>query len=223
MSVRPKAIWPEPTASGDLLVAREDLHAVGLQVAEELLGLLVAPGGEQAGRMSGRRAEERLGDADLPLPFRVEQVLDSLGPVGLGDELGVDDQDAGPGREAVPRAVLGLERLGQVARRGRGWNGASKPRSLSRSVFRISLFQNRSQRGRRASAMIRFVRPTVLVLSTSNLGRTVTSSPLAVGFQHRLGELAVEGRVDDDRVGRARWRPTPRTQHSQGRTRGQSR
>ena len=55
-----------------------------------------------------------------------------------------------------------------------GWNGASKPFSLSRSVFRISLFQNRSHRGRAASAMIRFVRPTVLVLSTSNLGRTWT-------------------------------------------------
>ena len=62
---------------GDLLVAREDLHAVGLQVAEEAFGLLVAPGGEQAGGVRGRRAEERLGDADLPLPLRVEQVVDA--------------------------------------------------------------------------------------------------------------------------------------------------
>src|SRR5207248_8163545 len=38
------------------------------------------------------------------------------GPVGLGDELGVDQEDPGPGGEAIPGAVLGLEALGDVGR-----------------------------------------------------------------------------------------------------------
>ncbi len=60
-----------------------------------------------------------------------------------------------------------------------GVKGASRPFRFSRRVFRISLFQNRSHRGCAASAAIRFVRPTVLVLSTSNLGRTATPVRLA--------------------------------------------
>ena len=64
-------------------------------------------------------------------------------------------------------------------------------------MLRISLFQNRSHRGCSASVMIRLVRPTVLVLSTSNLGKTSTPVCLRVGFEHRLGELPVERRVDD--------------------------
>ena len=95
-----------------------------------------------------------------------------------------------------------------------GWNGASKPFSLSRSVLRISLFQNRSQRGRLASAMIRFVRPTVLVLSTSNLGKTRTPLCSRVGFQDRLGKLPVERRVDNNRVVRDRAR-NPSTTHDE--------
>src|SRR2546429_629879 len=41
---------------------------------------------------------------------------ESGGPVGLGDELGVDQQDPGPGGEAIPGAVLGLEASGDVGR-----------------------------------------------------------------------------------------------------------
>ena len=69
-------------------------------------------------------------------------------------------------------------------------------------MFKISLFQNRSQRGRAASAMIRLVSPTVFVLSTSNLESTRTAAGFFVGFQDRLGKLPIEGRVDDDRVRR---------------------
>ena len=108
-----KSKLARPHRGGDLFVAREDLHAIGLQVAKVGLGLVVAPGDEQAGRLGRRRAEERLGDADLPLPARFEQVLDPLRPVGLADQLGVDQQDAGPGREAIPGSILGPEGRGQ--------------------------------------------------------------------------------------------------------------
>ena len=46
---------------------------------KKALGLLVAPGGEQAGGVRGRRAEERLGDADLP--FHLGSIR-SLIPLG---------------------------------------------------------------------------------------------------------------------------------------------
>ena len=60
-----------------------------------------------------------------------------------------------------------------------GWNGWSSPCSLSRIVLRISLFQNRSHRGWTASAIRVFVRPTVFVLSTSNLALSKTPALLA--------------------------------------------
>ena len=42
------------------------------------------------------------------------------------------------------------------------------------------------------------------------LGQDADAAPLAVSFKHRLGELPVEGRVNDDRVGRApAVMPTP--------------
>src|SRR5262245_60536399 len=46
--------------------------------------------------------------------------------------------------------------------------------SSSRSVLRISLFQNRSQRGRAFSAMMAFASPTALLPLTSNLAKTST-------------------------------------------------
>ena len=71
---------------GHLLVAREDLDPVGLEVLEELPGLLLPPGREQAGGLRGRRAEERLGDADLALPLRIQQIRQPVGSIGLGNE-----------------------------------------------------------------------------------------------------------------------------------------
>ena len=79
--------------------------------------------------MRGRRAEERLGQADLPLPSGGGQVVDARGPVPFGDEPRVDQEDAGPGGEAVPGAVLGLERVGDVvgARRAEGFEQTLLP------------------------------------------------------------------------------------------------
>ena len=133
-----------------------------------------------------------------------------LGPVGLGDELGVDDQDPGPAGEAVPGAVLGLERR----RAGRpacgGWNGASRPFSLSRSVLRISLFQNRSHRGRDRLGDDQVRQADRLGALDVELGQDLDARPLRVGLEDRLGELAVERRVDDDPAPPVAARPVAR-------------
>ena len=50
--------------------------------------------------------------------------------------------------------------------------GRNSPCRSSRSVLRISLFQNKSHRGRSRSAMIAWASPTVFVDSVSNFERT---------------------------------------------------
>jgi hypothetical protein len=71
------------------------LHIAGLQVAEILLGFVVSPGHEQTSGADRRRSEKRLGEADSAFPLRIGQILNPLGPIGFGPELGVDDEDAG--------------------------------------------------------------------------------------------------------------------------------
>ena len=78
-------------------------------------------------------------------------------------------------RVAKPYQVLSLawNSAGMSAALG-GDQLASIPFSWSRRVLRISLFQNRSQRGLAASRIRSWARPTVLLLSTSNLVSTST-------------------------------------------------
>ena len=66
--------------------------------------------------MDRRRAEERVRHGGLPLPARAREIADRCGPLRGSDARRVDEQDAGPGREASPGAVGGLERRGDTRR-----------------------------------------------------------------------------------------------------------
>ena len=71
----------------------------------------------------------------------------------------------------------------------------NSPARSSRKVLRISLFQNKSQRGRARSLMIASVSPTVLVDSASYLrGRRYRF--FREFREYGLRKLLVEGRVD---------------------------
>src|SRR5439155_932430 len=63
-----------------------------------------------------RRAEERVRHRGLPLPTRAREIADRYGPVRGSNAPRVDEEDAGPGREAGPGAVGGLERRGDTRR-----------------------------------------------------------------------------------------------------------
>ena len=122
------------------------------------------------------------------------------------DLIRVDDQHAGPRREAVPHAVRRLARSPEMHSACGELYGRNKPCRSSRSVLRISLFQNKSHRGRSRSAMIacsqadRFGRLGVELRPHDDAGL------LGEVREDRLGKLLIERRVHDDfirRVGSA--------------------
>ena len=81
------------------------MRALAFSLPKELLGLLVAPSGEQTGRVRGRGAKQRLGNCHLVFPLGIRQIKNRRGPFGFRHNLGIDDQHPRPGRESVPHAL----------------------------------------------------------------------------------------------------------------------
>src|SRR5262249_38111529 len=89
----------------DLAVRARDARIVGLEVLQETLRLLLAPGREERRDMHGRGPEERVRDRGLTSPARAREVADGAGHLPSRDFVLVYEQDAGSGREAGPAPV----------------------------------------------------------------------------------------------------------------------
>ena len=177
VSVRPKAIWPEPAAVATCLLPEKTWTPLDLRSRKK-------PFAFSSPQATNRQAAcvavvPKSGLAMPILPFH-RGLTRSASPFGRS----ASDTDLVLTSKIRARAAnpyqlpSGSLNAAGTSSACRGLNGCSKPRSLSRMVLRISLFQNRSQRGWTASAINVLVSPTVFVLSTSNLLRSETPACL---------------------------------------------
>ncbi len=98
----------------NLLVAGDQMEPMGMQILVKGLRFFPAPSLEEAGGFTGGSSELGLGHGHASLPDRSGQVAQAFGPVRLGNQLGIDQQNAGAGGEAMPGMVGSLERRRKV-------------------------------------------------------------------------------------------------------------
>ncbi len=137
---------------------------------------------------------------NLPFHFGSNEVGQSLGLLGLRDELGIHDQDARARRETIPGAVLGLEAVGQVGRM-LGVKRSEQALLLEPDRIQDLVVPEQVAPRLRRLGYDQVRQADGLGALDVKLGQYPHTSVLAVDFQDRIGKLAVKGRVDDNRVG----------------------
>ena len=146
--------------------------------------------------MSGRGAEQRLGHADPPFPPAIGQIGDRLRPLFLRRPLRIDQQNPRPGGQAVPEAVFRAIHL-----------------RIAGGDFRAVDIQQ-PQAGQ-AQSEDDLVIPKDIASRTRGLGNDRVGQAGRLGrfriefrqdgdagglgkvFEDRLGELFVQGRIDN--------------------------
>ena len=173
VSVRPTSIRPSPTACATFLLPEKTCAPLAFNARKYRFA---ASSPHAANRQAAWVAVVPNRGLARPILFFRRGSIRSSNPRGRSDSLTVSTLiNKTLARAARPYQVLSAAlNAGAIPGAAATSKGCKRPWSCNRMVLRISLFQNRSQRGRAFSATIALTRPTVLVLSTSYFAATST-------------------------------------------------